>query len=114
MPERSYWRAQVSAFIEQKSAFDRETYIINDADPDRHPTDARLVVRAREDAIGGRERLRRFVTHARRCGFVVVAAFGISAYACICDRDPLAYSYSSDHSGIIGEAEPAAVNGGDR
>ena len=108
-PEREtaeYWRDQLSAFLTRYSGFERDTFIINDADPERHPSDALLVVRPRNDQNGTRERLRRLATFARRCGFVVVASFGISAFLYICDRDPLAYSYHPDHEGIIGEAEP--------
>lgn len=106
MPNSSYWRAQIAAFIEQQAGFERDTFVINDAHGPTHPTDARLVVRARLDRDGGRERLRRLATRARRCGFVIIAQFGISATLYVADRDELAYSYSPDHTGIIGEAEP--------
>ena len=106
MPEPAYWRDQLSAFLTRQSGFERDTFVINDADAERHPSDALLVVRGRNDRNGAREQLRRLATRARRCGFVVIASFGISAFLYICDRDPLAYSYHSNHEGIIGEAEP--------
>lgn len=101
-----YWRDQLSAYLSDHAPYSRETYIINDADPDRQPDDARLVVRARNDHHNGREALRRLATRARRCGFVIVPRFGIDATLLVLDRDPLAYSYHSNHEGIIGEAEP--------
>ena len=53
-----YWRDQLSAYIADHAPYTRESFVINDADPDRHPTDARLVVRARNDHPNGREALR--------------------------------------------------------
>jgi len=101
-----YWRDQLSAYLADHAPYARETYIINDADPERQPDDARLVVRARADHHNPREALRRLATRARRCGFVIVPRFGIDASLLVLDRDRLAYSYHSNHSGIIGEAEP--------
>ena len=106
MPTAEYWRDQLSAYLSQQSGFERDTFIINDATDGRHPSDVRLIVRCRNDRNGTRQQLRRLATRARRCGFVVVALFGIDATLYICDRDPLAYSYHSNYEGIIGEAEP--------
>lgn len=114
MPERSYWRAQVSAFIEQQMPLARSDFIINDAAPETHPTDARLVVRTRDTAPARHRAIRMLAHRLRRCGFVVWATNDTDATIIVADRDRLVHSYSPDHEGIIAEAEPAVANGGDR